>query len=50
VTPSLVITLDRATINDDEIPDQPKVAPKPKPKAKPRATTPTRRTTRRPPA
>jgi tetratricopeptide (TPR) repeat protein len=50
VTPSLVITLDNATINDDEIPDQPKVAPKPKPKAKPRATTPTRRTTRRPPA
>jgi len=48
VTPSLVITLDNATINDDEIPDQPKVAPKPKPKAKPRA--PASRTTRRPPA
>jgi tetratricopeptide (TPR) repeat protein len=41
VTPNLVITLERATINDDEIPDQPRVAPKPKPK--PRATT-----TRRP--
>jgi tetratricopeptide (TPR) repeat protein len=44
-TPNLVITLDNATINEDEIPDQPRVAPKPKP----RPTTPTRRTTRRPP-
>jgi tetratricopeptide (TPR) repeat protein len=46
-TPNLVITLDNGTINEDEIPDQPRVAPKPKPK--PRPTTPTRRTTRRPP-
>ena len=46
-TPNLVITLDNGSINEDEIPDQPRVAPKPKPK--PRATTPTRRTTRRPP-
>lgn len=45
-TPNLVVTLDSATINEDEIPEQPKVAPKPKPR--PRAT-PTRRTTRRPP-
>jgi tetratricopeptide (TPR) repeat protein len=48
-TPNLVITLDNGTINEDEIPDQPRVAPKPKPKPKPRANTPTRRTTRRPP-
>jgi tetratricopeptide (TPR) repeat protein len=37
-TPNLVITLDHATINDDEIPDQPKVVAKPKPKPKPRTT------------
>jgi len=48
-TPNLVITLDSATINDDEIPEQPKVAPKPKPKPRPRATTPARRPTRKPP-
>ena len=48
-TPNLVITLDSATINDDEIPEQPKVAPKPKPKPRPRATTTTRRPTRKPP-
>ncbi len=38
--PKLVITLENGTINEDEIPDQPKVAPKPKskPKPKPRAT------------
>lgn len=49
-TPNLVITLDNATINEDEIPEQPKVAPKakPKPKPRPRATT-TRGTTRKPP-
>jgi len=46
-TPNLIITLDSATINEDEIPEQPKVAPKPKPKPRPRATT--RRTTRKPP-
>jgi tetratricopeptide (TPR) repeat protein len=44
-TPNLVITLDNGTINEDEIPDQPRVTPKPKP----RASTPARRTTRRPP-
>jgi tetratricopeptide (TPR) repeat protein len=48
-TPNLVITLDSATINDDEIPEQPKVAPKPKPKPRPRATTTTRRPPRKPP-
>jgi tetratricopeptide (TPR) repeat protein len=48
-TPNLVITLDSATINDDEIPEQPKVAPKPKPKPRPRATTPARRPPRKPP-
>ncbi len=41
-TPKLVITLDKGTINDDEIPDQPKATAKPKPTAKPgaRRTTP----------
>ena len=48
-TPNLVITLDSATINDDEIPEQPKVAPKAKPKPRPRATTTTRRPPRKPP-
>jgi tetratricopeptide (TPR) repeat protein len=48
-TPNLVITLDSATITDDEIPEQPKVAPKPKPKPRPRATTPARRPPRKPP-
>jgi tetratricopeptide (TPR) repeat protein len=48
-TPNLVITLDSATITDDEIPEQPKVAPKPKPKPRPRATTTTRRPPRKPP-
>ena len=48
-TPNLVITLDSATINDDEIPEQPKVAPKAKPKPRPRATTPARRPPRKPP-
>jgi len=44
-TPNLVITLENGKINEDEIPDQPKVAPKAKPKPKPR--TPTRRTPHR---
>jgi len=35
--PNLVITLEDGKINDDEIPDAPKVAPKPKVKPKPRA-------------
>lgn len=38
-TPKLIITLEGGTINEDEIPDQPKVTAKPKP--------PARRTTRR---
>jgi tetratricopeptide (TPR) repeat protein len=43
-TPNLVITLDNGKINEDEIPDQPKVTAKPKPKPKPKPRT-TRRTT-----
>ncbi|MBI4166031.1 MAG: hypothetical protein HY508_09905, partial [Acidobacteria bacterium] len=43
-TPKLVITLDNGTINDDEIPDQPKVTAKPKPAPK---KPPAKRTTRR---
>ena len=42
--PNLVITLENGKINDDEIPDQPKVQPKAKPKAKPKAA-PARRPT-----
>ncbi|MFB3923329.1 MAG: tetratricopeptide repeat protein [Terriglobia bacterium] len=45
--PGLVITLDNGTINEDELPDQPKVAPKsktaPKPKAPARKAAPKRR-------
>jgi len=40
--PSLVITLADGKINDDEIPDQPKVQAKPKPAPKPKATAPKR--------
>ncbi len=47
--PSLVITLDNGKINDDEIPDQPKVQAKPKPKPKPKAA-PARHTTKKPAA
>jgi len=36
VTPNLVITLENGKINEDEIPDQPRVVPRPKPKPKPR--------------
>jgi len=41
-TPGLVITLDNGKINEDEIPDQPKVQPKAKPK--PRTAAPAKRT------
>jgi tetratricopeptide (TPR) repeat protein len=40
--PNLVITLADGKINDDEIPDQPKVQAKPKPAPKPKATAPKR--------
>jgi hypothetical protein len=46
-TPKLIVTLDNGTINEDEIPDQPKATTKPKPAAKPAAKPRAKRTTPR---
>jgi tetratricopeptide (TPR) repeat protein len=46
--PNLVITLEGGKINEDEIPDQPRVQPKAKPKPKPKPRVAPRRTTSRP--
>jgi hypothetical protein len=44
-TPNLVVTLDPGTIDDEYIPDQPKVTAKPKPAAKPKPKAKPKRTT-----